>query len=99
MKNSIILSSFVLGFEKPGPLNAYVIVILYLVGLNSSDDVSSKKCALTNFMMRQEGRFCQTRSTTERADFELHPSIYTYLGVEMTQYFVNGRDERHGRRT
>ena len=95
----MILSSFVLGFEKPGPLNAYVIVLLYLVGLNSSDDISSKKCALTSFMMRQEGRFCQTRGTTERADFELHPSIYTYLGVEMTQYFVNGRGERHGRGT
>jgi hypothetical protein len=95
----MILSSFVLGFEKPGPLNTYVIDLLYLVGLNSSDDISSKNCALTSFMMRQEGRFCQTRSTTERADFKLHPLIYTYLGVEVTQYFVNVRGARYGRGT
>ena len=55
-----------------------VIVLLYLVGLNSSDDISSKKCALTSFMMRQKDRLCQTRDTIEGADFELHPLIHSF---------------------
>jgi hypothetical protein len=75
-------------------IQLYVIVILYLVGLNSSDDISSKECALTSFIMRQEDRLCQTRGTIEGADFELHPLIYSFALATMVLHVGMGQKRR-----